>query len=165
MARSMILHVSINWKDGIEGPLWSQTVNYATHIYNNTPKYGICPADIFTGLAVPRHRLMGLHVWGCQVDRHVWGCTLYVLDPNIQQGQQLPRWEPCSKIGMFLGLSQHHACEVPLVLHLGTGIISTHFHVVFDDLFTTVPSIDMENEPPAHWAEPDICTLFQLSKS
>jgi hypothetical protein len=54
---------------------------------------------------------------------------------------------------MFLGLSQYHASEVPLVLNLGTGSIITQFHVVFDDLFTTVPSIERENEVPEHWAE------------
>jgi hypothetical protein len=119
-------------------------VTYATHVYNTTPKDGVCPADIFFGSALPRHRLMDLHVSGCPV---------YVLDPKIQQGQKLPRWAPTSKIGMFLGLSQQHAREVPLVLNIGTGSITTQFHVVFDDLFTTVPSIERENEAPEHWAE------------
>jgi hypothetical protein len=36
---------------------------------------------------------------------------------------------------------QQHSSEVLLVLNLGTGRITTQFHVVFDDLFTTVPSI------------------------
>jgi hypothetical protein len=144
MDRSMILHASMHWKDGIDASLWPQAVTYATHVYNTTPKYGVCPADIFFGSAVPRHRLMDIHVWGCPV---------YVLDRKIQQGQKLPRWAPRSKIGMFLGLSQQHASEVPLVLNIGTGSITTKFHVVFDDLFTTVPSIERENEAPEHWAE------------
>jgi hypothetical protein len=88
------------------------------------------------------------------MDLHVWGCPEYVLDPKIQQGQKLPRWEPRSKRGFFLGLSQQHVSEVTLVLSLGTGSITTQFHVVFDDLFTTVTIyIDRENEPPEHWAE------------
>jgi hypothetical protein len=48
-----------------------------------------------------------------------------------------------------------HASEVPLVLNLGTLAITTQFHLVFDDLFTTVPSIERETEPPDHWA--DLC--------
>jgi hypothetical protein len=76
---------------------------------------------------------------------HFWGCPLYVLDPKIQQGQKLPRWEPRSRRGIFLGLSQQHASEVPLVLNLGTGAITTQFHVVFYDLFITVASIEREN--------------------
>jgi hypothetical protein len=84
---------------------------------------------------------------------HVWGCPLYVLDPKTQQGKKLPRWEPRSKRGIFVGLSQQHASEVPLVLNLGTGSITTQFHVVFNDLFTTVPSIERETAPPDHWEE------------
>jgi hypothetical protein len=52
---------------------------------------------------------------------------------------------------MFLEPSQQHASEVPLVLNLGTGSITTQFHAVFDDIFTTVPSIERENEEPEHW--------------
>jgi hypothetical protein len=54
---------------------------------------------------------------------------------------------------MFLGVSQQHASEVPLVLNLGTGSIITQFHVVFGDLFTNVTSIERDNEAPEHWAE------------
>jgi hypothetical protein len=82
IARSMILHASMHWKDGIDASLWPQSVTYATHVSNTTPKDGVCPAYIFFGSAVPRHKLMYLHVWGCPV---------YVLDPKIQQGQKLPR--------------------------------------------------------------------------
>jgi hypothetical protein len=88
MTRAMILHTSIQSKDGIDASLWPQAVTYAAHIYNNTPKDGFCPADLFTGSAITRHRLM---------DLHVWGCPLYVLDPKIQQGKKLPRWEPRSR--------------------------------------------------------------------
>jgi hypothetical protein len=82
MARYIIIHASIHWKDGIDASLWPQNVTYAAHIYNNTPKDGVCPADIFTGSSVPRQRFMDLHVWGCP-----W----YALDSKIQQGQNLPR--------------------------------------------------------------------------
>jgi hypothetical protein len=54
---------------------------------------------------------------------------------------------------MFLGLSQEHSSEVPQVLNLSTGRITTQYHVVFDDLFKTVPSIESEHEPPSHWDE------------
>jgi hypothetical protein len=143
MARSMILHASMHWKDGIDASLCPQAVTYVNHVYNTTPKYGVCPADIFFGSAVPRHKLMDLFVLGCPV---------YVLDPTIQQGQKLPRWAPRSKRVMFLGLSQQHESEFHLVLNLGTGSITAQFHVVFDDLFTTLTSIDMENEATDHWA-------------
>jgi hypothetical protein len=61
MARAMILHASMHWKDGIDASPWNMTVNHAIHIYNNTPNKGVTPADIFTGSTVPRHRLLDLH--------------------------------------------------------------------------------------------------------
>jgi hypothetical protein len=146
MVRSMMLYAIMHWKDGIDATLWPQAVAHADHVYNNTPKNGVCPADVFNGSVVSRRRLM---------DVHVWGCPLYVLGPKNQQGQKLPIWEPRSRRGIFLGLSLQHASEVPLVLNLGTGEITTQFHVVFDDLFTTVSSIERETEPPDHWA--DLC--------
>ena len=75
-----------------------------------------------------------------------WGCPVYVLDPKLQQGQRLPCWELRARPGIFLGLSRYHNSEVPLVLNLKTGSITTQFHVVFDDIFMTVPSIS-ERDP------------------
>jgi len=98
-------------------------INYATYMYIHIPKNRICPADIFFGGMVPRHRLKDLHVWGCPV---------FVLDPKLQQGQKLPRWEPRSCRGMFVGLSPIHAIDIPLVLNLTSGAITAQFHVVFD---------------------------------
>ena len=55
---------------------------------------------------------------------------------------------------MFVGLSPVHASDVPLVLNLTSGEITAQFHVVFDDLFTTVSSIGWEDEqPPDHWEQ------------
>ena len=68
MARALILHASAHWKDGIDSTLWPMAVTYETHLYNHLPNaQGLCPADVFTGSTVPRHRLKDLHVWGCPV--------------------------------------------------------------------------------------------------
>jgi hypothetical protein len=56
---------------------------------------------------------------------------------------------------MFMGMSRQHASEVPRVLNISTGSITTHYHVLFDDLFTTVSSVDRDHEPPDHWE--DLC--------
>ena len=145
MARALILHSGAHWKDGIDSSLWPMAVTYATHLYNHLPNdQGLCPADLFTGSTVPRHRLRDLHVWGCPV---------YVLDPHLQAGQKLPRWQPRSRRGVFLGFSLLHSSEVPLVLNLQTGSITPQYHVVFDDHFSTVTSVAREEEPPGHWEE------------
>ena len=143
MARALLLHASAHWKDGIDSTLWPMAVTYATYLYNHLPNaHGLCPADIFTGSTVPRHRLK---------DIHVWGCPIYILDPQLQAGQKLPRWEPRSRRGVFMGFSNLHSSEVPLVLNLDTGSITPQFHVVFDDLFSTVSSVEREHDPPDNW--------------
>ena len=76
IARALLLHASAHWKNGIDSSLWPMTISYATYQYNHLPNaQGLCPADLFTGSTVPRHRLRDIHVWGCPV---------YVLDPDLQ---------------------------------------------------------------------------------
>ena len=72
---------------------------------------------------------------------HVWGCPTYVLEPKLQNpGVKIPKWDPRSRRGFNMGLSKMHATKVGLVLNLLTGSISPQFHVVFDDMFSTVMS-------------------------
>jgi hypothetical protein len=122
MSHIMILHSSMHWKYGIDASLWPMDVTYATHIYNNTPKNGVSPMNIFMESTFPRH---------CLMDIHVWGCPIYIFDPKVQQGQKLPHWQPCSPQGIFMGLSHQNKSEVPQVLNVATGSITTQFHVVF----------------------------------
>ena len=131
MARTLLLHASTHWQGGLDSSYWPMAVTYATYLYNHLPTaQGLCPADIFTGSTVPRHRLKDIHVWGCPV---------YVLDPHLQEGKKLPKWQPRSRQGVFLGFSTLHSSEVPLVLNQATGSITPQFHVVFDDF--SLPSL------------------------
>jgi hypothetical protein len=85
-ARAILLHASMHWKDSISSSLWPMAVEYATYIYNYLPQAnGVCPADLFMGTTIPRHKLKDIHTWGCPV---------YVLDPKLQQGKKLPHWDP-----------------------------------------------------------------------
>jgi hypothetical protein len=140
MARAMLLHASCKWRDGIDASLWPMAVKYAVYLFNHLPNaQQLFPADIFTGNKVPRHQLLSIHIWGCQV---------YVL-----AGQKIPRWQPRSRQGIFMGFSNLHSSEVPLVLNLNTGSITPQFHVVFDDHFTTVSLIRQDDSPPKHWED------------
>jgi hypothetical protein len=96
----MILHASMHWKEGVDSSLWPMAVHYSVHIYNNTPNNGVSPSDIFTGSTVPHNRLLDIHVWGCPV---------YFLDPKVQEGKKLPRWQPRYRRGINMGLSLQHA--------------------------------------------------------
>jgi hypothetical protein len=75
----------------------------------------------------------------CNILRsHVWGCHSYVLEPKLQNGQKLPKWNRRSRLGQFLGYSGEHSSLVANIWHLKTGYVSPQYHVVFDILFKTV---------------------------
>ena len=143
-ARALLLHAALRWKDGpINSSFWPFAVQHACYLYNHCPDAsGTCPADRFYGEEIPRHKLLDLHCWGCPV---------YVLDPVLQQGRKLPKWQPRSRRGVFLGFSRFHSSDVPLVLNLKTGYISPQYHIVFDDTFSSVVSHSVDEEPPEFW--------------
>ena len=119
MSRALILYAAAHWPHGVNSALWPMAVAHSVHIYNNTPNMqGICPADLFTGEMVPHHRLQ---------DFHTWGCPVFILDPKLQSGQKLPRWQPCSRQGIFMGLSTIHLRDVTLVLNPTTRSITPQF--------------------------------------
>jgi hypothetical protein len=71
---------------------------------------------------------------------HVWGCPGYVLEPKLQSGKKLPKWNKHARIGQFLGFSREHSSTVALEQNLHTGYVSPQYqyHLEFDDNFQTV---------------------------
>ncbi len=61
-----------------------------------------------------------------------------MLDPKLQDGKKIPKWNRRSRLGQFMGFSDEHSSLVANVRHLTTGFVSPQYHVVFDDLFQTV---------------------------
>ena len=51
---------------------------------------------------------------------------------------------------MFVGMSPLHSTLVGYVLNLQTKSISPQFHVVYDELFTSVDYVEI-NERPPNW--------------
>eukprot|EP00977_Amphora_coffeiformis_P012588 scaffold3140_cov87-Amphora_coffeaeformis.AAC.1 len=78
--------------------------------------------------------------------------TSYVLDPRLQDGKKIPKWEPCSQQGQFLGFSKEHATTIGLIRNTRTGYISPQFHVVYDEQFTIVTS-DSSIDLQEHWID------------
>jgi hypothetical protein len=85
---------------------------------------------------------------------HTLFCPIYVLDHCLQSagGPGPPKWEPRSRIGVYLGHSHFHARSVALVFKPKTARVSPQYHVIFDDDFTTVPYIEGGEVPP-NWEE------------
>jgi hypothetical protein len=68
----------------------------------------------------------------------VWGYPVYVLDPKLQGGKKIPKWNHRAQQGQFLGFSDAYFLLVATVCCLTTSFVSPQFHVVFDDHFHTV---------------------------
>lgn len=63
-ARAQLLHAAMHWKDGVTSKLWPMVVDYAVYLYNHLPnEKGIAPADLFTGVTFPRHKLKDCLFW------------------------------------------------------------------------------------------------------
>ena len=70
---------------------------------------------------------------------HVWDFQTYVLEPNLQNpGVNIPKCDLRSRRGVNIGFSKMHSTQVGLVINLLTGSISPQYHVVFDDMLSTI---------------------------
>ena len=138
MARTMLLHSKMRWPKGISPKLWPMAMKQAEFLCNHVPNLNnVCPMDLVMKTMTPRHLLKQVHVWGA---------PCYVLDPKLQDGHKIPKFDPRSRQGVNLGWSPKHASTVPLVLNLDSGHVSPQFHVVYDDWFSTVVSGESPQE-------------------
>lgn len=134
MARANLIHLMAHWPARCNLNLWALAMDYAVWVYNRTPREsigGLSPLELWSSTRSDHKDLSRARVFGCPV---------YVLDPSLQDGKSIPKWNSRSRQGMFVGFSNEHSSLVPLVLNLQTGYISPQFHVIFDDAFHTVPS-------------------------
>ena len=142
-ARAMMQHSFLHWPEEFQVELWPFALDHACWMFNHTPHHthGWAPIEIFCGSSVACQHLQRARVWGCPG---------YVLSPTLQDGKKIPKWAPKARRGQFLGFSRNHSSTIGLMRNLQTGSISPQFHVVFDELFTTVHSVDEDN---ATWIE------------
>ena len=148
-ARANLIYLSLHWGEKDTIRLWPMALEYAIWVFNRLPSMsGFTPDEIWHKVRSDHDELLRAHVFGCPV---------YVLDPKLQDGHKIPKWNHRSRVGMFVGFSAQHSSLVPLVLNLKTGKISPQYHVIFDDKFQTVASPALRDRPPDElWA-----TLFK----
>jgi transposase InsO family protein len=135
-ARANLIHLMLCWPEQANINLWAFAMNYAIWVYNRLPSSmlgGLSPNELWSGNRSSHDELRRAHVFGCPV---------YVLDPKLADGDKIPKWNHRARMGMFLGFSHEHSSLVPLVLNLRTGHVSPQYHVIFDDNFETVPSLN-----------------------
>ena len=134
IARTMMIHAASHWPEmAADATLWPLAVKYAVYIFNRVPnrETGLSALDVFTSTRQPTRQLH---------DLHVFGSPAYLLDKTIADGKKLPRWKPRSERVIFVGISDKHFAQCPMVLNPRTRAITTPYHVVFDDWFATVGS-------------------------
>ena len=146
-ARTMMIHAAMMWPEVEDSSLWPLAVSHAAYLYNHTPSLetGMAPMEIFSRSKLDGNALKLAHPWGCPV---------YVLDPKLtSEGSKIPKWQPRSRRGQYVGVSPAHAENISMVRNLTTGYLSPQYHVVHDDFFETVYSSD--DQPPPQWE--DMC--------
>ena len=84
---------------------------------------------------------------------HTFGCPLYILDSRLQTNTKgVTKWEPRSRLGIYVGHSPEHAGSVALVFNPKKGLVSPQYHVVYDNQFRTVHQMCDLPVPP-NWAQ------------
>ena len=48
---------------------------------------------------------------------HVFGCPVYILDPALQDGKKILKWDSRAHQGIFVGFSHEHSSLVPLIFN------------------------------------------------
>jgi len=131
------------WPKVVTTEFWPFALKMAADVHNATPTdSGLSPEEIFTGKK-SQNKLE---------DFHTFGCPIFVLEAALQQGNKIPKWQPRSRLALYLGHSPNHAQTIPLVLNICTGLVSPQYHVVYDDHFTTTQCLQTNVLPP-HWNE------------
>jgi len=144
-ARTIMLHAALRWPDAYDSALWPMAMQYAAGIYNEIPRgHGdVTPEELFSLMHSSHSRL---------INARAWGCPAYVLEPQLRvAGGKLPKWQPRTRRGQFLGFSKTHSSTVGLIRNLRTGSITPQFHCVYDSEFETVASGN--GETPENWTD------------
>ena len=128
-ARTLILHAKRHWPAMMSVVLWPFAYKYAELLYNHLhlDDRGRSPIEKFckTNMKIDLK------------DIHTFGYPCYILDRDLQTGSIIPKWEPRSRLGVYLGHSPCHAGSVALILNPKTLHVSPQFHVAYDDSFST----------------------------
>ena len=132
--------------------LWPFAVDYAVYMHNHLPisNIRISPIEHFTSTVFPNYSNL--------TRAHTFGCPVYVLDPRLQDSKMVPKWSMRSRKGIYLGVGKHHSSTVNLVLNPETGCISSQYHCVFDETFSTIWSNGQFD--PAIWE----CLVQQVNR-
>ena len=139
-ARAMLSHGQHLWPEVVKKNLWPFAYKAACRVRNKF--------KLNEDLHSPEEKLSGVATKQVVKNEHPLFCPVYALDKRLQGTiGGLPKWNPRSNAGVYLGHSPQHSSDVALVLNLNTGLVSPQYHVVFDDNFSTIDHIRSKKEP------------------
>ena len=143
-AQIAMFHAALRWPEKYDKRLWPLAMSHAVHIHNHTPRRSdkYCPIELWTQTKSTHSHLTNTHPWGCPV---------HVLDPRLQDGNKIPRFNPRARLGIYMGISPLHASSVGVILNPTTNWLSPQFHCIYDDFFQTVSYT--EQNPPPNWEQ------------
>ena len=141
-SRTMMIHQALLCPEHFDMHLWPFALSHAAYLWNilSNGLNGLTPTEIFTGTKMENKDLR---------NQKIWGCPTYVLEPKLQDGKKLPKWNPRTRRGQYLGKSPVHASSVGMIRNLSTGFISPQFHVIYDTKYQTVSGGYEDNEAVA----------------
>ena len=138
MESTMLMHATLRCPDDKNfTDFWTMAMDYAVWVYNRTPdmQSGLSAIEIWSW---SRFEKVSETLSNC----HIWSCPTYFLEQKLQKpGVKIPKWDPRSRRGVNMRFSKMHSTQVGSVVNLLTGSISPQYHVVFDEMFSTVTSI------------------------
>jgi hypothetical protein len=132
----MLNHAISRWDKTITAELWLFTIQHTATIYNTTKRrsrdYDLIPWEQFTG---ERSKLD-------QTGMYPLFCPVYVLDRRMQEGTSPPKWTKRTTQKVYVGHLHHYSKSFPMVWDPKTKLVSSQFHVMFDDNLDTVKAPD-----------------------
>ena len=130
------------WLQMIDEMFWPFFIKYVSERHNilQLDHKGQTPNSILYGVDVEDIPVKSFHTLFFPI---------YAIDVRLQSSGRagLPKWEPRSRIGVYLVHLPFHAGRMALVLNDTTRQVSPHYHVCFDDYCTTVPYIEAGTIP------------------
>lgn len=145
--RTLMVHSALHWErdNAANICLWPFPIQHAVWLYNQIPNRLIClsPLKILTKTKSDHYNFL-------------W---VFVLDPQIQDGKKIPKWNHRSCMGQFEGISLEHSSFVANMRHLQTSYVSLQYHLIFEDLYHTVASDNM----PSKVTDSIVTSLFESS--
>ena len=142
-ARTQLVHAMHLWPGVIKQILWPFALKAVVRAHKKF--------KLDSNHLSPEEKFSRLKVKQSAKEEHTLFCPVYCLDAKLQGGiGGLPKWDPRSRLGIFVGHSPDHASDVALVLNPRTGLVSPQYHVIFDDTFSTIAHLQSDNAP-SNW--------------